>query len=614
MVFESNAAPLPRHIADVVRSSSLEGVAVVPHSHIEPREVVALIRRELPNTRSRRTANGTALSLNEALTLRDQARVLPFRWTAPALQYVKNREWARGNMKHVLEAVQRLRETGRAGAVEMFPELARESPLDDHQVVNVAAMTLRGSPGLCLFDEQGAGKTVSMIYAFDALVRRDEVDLLLIAAPKSMVGEWPKDFSRFTNDLYRVEVVVGTSRQKLAAIASRADVLITNFETVVAFEDQFEALLRSYNGRASIAVDESFFIKSPEARRTMALRRLREWCARGYVLCGTPAPNSPADIVEQFNFADFGTTFDGVEVPDDRTLALPVVQAVINERGPFIRNLKSDVLPDLPTKSYERVMVQLEPKQASLYVKALSALVDDLENTSDIEFKRSITNFLSQRSLLLQICSNPAATVQDYAETPAKLLALDQVVEKYVGVQGEKIVIWSFYTATIDSIMFRYGAYGAVRYDGKVVSVEERRDAVTRFQTDDATRIFVANPAAAGAGLTLHRARAAVYESMSNQAAHYLQSLDRIHRRGQERAVEYIVLLCQDTIEEAEYQRLLNKEASAQELLGDIVDPPVVRTSMLLEATALLDRFKTGPSAGYMRNDSAEGQGRDAVY
>ena len=68
--------------------------------------------------------------------------------------------------------------------------------------------------------------------------------------------------------------------------------------------------------------------------------------------------------------------------------------------------------------------------------------------------------------------------------------------------------------------------------------------------------LFVGDPGAAGAGLTLHRARYAVYESMSNQAAHYLQSLDRIHRRGQDRPVEYLVLLCDETIESPEYERI----------------------------------------------------------
>jgi SNF2 family DNA or RNA helicase len=93
--------------------------------------------------------------------------------------------------------------------------------------------------------------------------------------------------------------------------------------------------------------------------------------------------------------------------------------------------------------------------------------------------------------------------------------------------------------------------------------------------------LFVGNPAAAGTGLTLHRARYAIYESMSNQAAHYLQSLDRIHRRGQERPVEYLVLLCDETIEPLEYERILKKEAYAQELLKDEVRPPLTREAFL---------------------------------
>ena len=95
------------------------------------------------------------------------------------------------------------------------------------------------------------------------------------------------------------------------------------------------------------------------------------------------------------------------------------------------------------------------------------------------------------------------------------------------------------------------------------------------------------DPAAAGTGLTLHRARYAIYESMSNQAAHYLQSLDRIHRRGQARPVEYLILLCDETIEQLEYERLLRKEAHAQELLRDELTPPMTRDAFLHELLGL---------------------------
>jgi SNF2 family DNA or RNA helicase len=108
-----------------------------------------------------------------------------------------------------------------------------------------------------------------------------------------------------------------------------------------------------------------------------------------------------------------------------------------------------------------------------------------------------------------------------------------------------------------------------VRIDGSVSDVAVRREAIRSFQEDDGIRIFLGNPAAAGAGLTLHRSRVAIYESMSNQAAHFMQSLDRIHRRGQERDVEYVVLLCRGTLEETEYQRLLDKTDAQADVLGD---------------------------------------------
>ena len=574
-------------LADVVRDPMLDGAFVVPFAHADAHAAMRAVRDALGGASVRRSASGIHLNQQGAEALLAAEHRLPFRWTEDARRFVLNRMRAYAVIPSVWDSVQALRTGGAAAATAQLGQREDLAALDGHQVVNVAAMTLSGSPGLCLFDEQGAGKTVSMIFAFDELVRRDEVDFMLIAAPKSMLGEWPKDFSRFTDDTYSVRVLDGNRATKLALLSGAVDVLIANFETIVSMEPELQARIKQYGGRAAIAVDESFFIKSPDAHRTMALRRLREWADRGFVLCGTPAPNSPTDVVQQFNFADFGFAFQDVHLPADREEALPLVQAVVDARGLYVRNLKLNVLPDLPGKTFNRVSVEMEPRQQALYQQALSSLAEELQRVTDEQFRRQITNFLAQRAALLQLCSNPAGVAEDYDGTPAKLAALDCIVERIVA-QGEKLVIWSFYTGTIDRIMQRYSHLGAIRYDGTVASVQERRDAVSKFQTDDQTMVLVANPAAAGAGLTLHRARYAVYESMSNQAAHYLQSLDRIHRRGQTRPVEYIVLLCQGSIEEEEYARLLRKEAAAQHLLSDVVEPPLERAAMLAETLALL--------------------------
>jgi SNF2 family DNA or RNA helicase len=277
-------------------------------------------------------------------------------------------------------------------------------------------------------------------------------------------------------------------------------------------------------------------------------------------------------------------TFAGVTVPDDREAARQTVQQAIEERGSYIRHLKVEVLPKLPAKSFNRILLPLEPEQRRLYAGALKGLILDLRSVDDKEFQRQIASFLARRTALLQICSNPAGTAEGYIEVPAKIRALDSLLDEAISHRGEKVILWSFYTNSINAIVARYGRFKPVRYDGTVSDVALRREAVRRFQEDEETMLFVANPAAAGAGLTLHRARFAVYESMSNQAAHYLQSLDRIHRRGQSRDVEYMILLCEGTIEILEYERLVGKEVSAQALLGDRVEPPMTRETMLTEA------------------------------
>ena len=549
-------------------------------------DALRVLRHALPDGADvRRSVTGLRVGARCAPSLLSPGAGITVRWTETAHRYAMNRWAARAVYPRLRESLRALREGGAAAARLTVADSLGLDVLDAHQLVNVAAMTLPDGFGVCLFDEQGAGKTVSLIFAYDLLAARGEADQVLVVAPKSMVPEWPKDFARFRPGLYRVTVVAGTAREKRAALRTASDVYVTNFETVVSLEAHFEALLRPRADRSVLVVDESFFVKSPDAKRTRALRRLREWCGRAFVLCGTPAPNAPHDLVEQFNLVDFGIAFDGVALPPDRESALPAVRTVVEGRGLYVRHLKGEVLPDLPARSFHRLYVPMRPEQARVYQRLREDLVSDVRSVSESDFRREYATFLARRSALLQVCSNPVSVVEGYDETPAKLLLLDELLDRLVHREGEKVVLWSFYRASVDVLVSRYARFGVVRYDGGVSDVSERGEAVRRFQEDDDVRLFVANPAAAGAGLTLHRARLAVYESMSNQAAHYLQSLDRVHRRGQGREVEYVVLLCQDTLEVTEYERLLDKQRMAGDLLGDAVSRPVTRESFLADLT-----------------------------
>lgn len=477
-------------------------------------------------------------------------------------------------------------------AEDALKDLVEVGVLDAHQVIGVAAASHPEIAGLCLFDEQGLGKTITTLFAFHRLRQLDQVTKMLVICPKNMLLEWVRDAERFFGTRYAVQPVAGAERDKRSCLNRAADVYVTNYETPVRLGVRMRELLQGEGGRALLVVDESFFVKNPGAQRTLALQRLRRHVRRCIVLCGTPAPNSPHDIVEQMNLADGGAAFRGVAIPEDRVAARPVIQRVVQERGLYLRRLKQEVLPSLPGKTFHRVLVPFQPQQERAYVAALEGMIHNLRAADDVTFKRNYASFLAQRSALIQICSCPGQIVDGYQEIPAKVLALDEILEELIARRGEKVVLWSFFTASLSASVTRYARFNPVRVDGSVADVTDRREAVRRFQEDDDAMLFVGNPAAAGAGLTLHRARYSVYESMSNQAAHYFQSLDRIHRRGQTRDTEYLVLLCDRSIEISEYERLLAKEQASQILLGDRVEPAPTRETMLREATSARDALR----------------------
>jgi SNF2 family DNA or RNA helicase len=499
-------------------------------------------------------------------------------WEPRALKAASVRRQIRDAAPVVIEQMRRFRDGPLEDARLAITDSPMATTLDDHQARNVAVMTLADGWGACVFDEQGTGKTVTLISAFDLLVERNLADILVVVAPKSMVAEWGVEFHRFTGGLYSVAAADGSRKERVAAIRSGADVIVMNYETMARLTDEVSRLAR--RSRVVLAVDESFNAKNPNATRTAALMQVREHCVRAFVLCGTPAPNAGVDLVSQFDLVDLGLTFGGVTLPKDRNKANQVVLARLNSHGFYLRSLKEKVL-DLPGREFVTVPVSLEGGQRRAYDAACKDLILDLRQSSDEQFAANIASFLARRSMLLRICSDPSPVIPGYADTPAKVVALDELLDRILG-RGDKIVLWSFYRSTLHLLSTRYAARGLVRVDGGVATAD-RRDAVKRFQEDPGVRIFVGNTAAAGAGLTLTAARVAIYESLSNQAAHYMQSLDRIHRRGQDLDVEYYFLVADDTLEVAEQQRLVDKSRYQGDLLGDDLTPPPRRSARLAE-------------------------------
>jgi SNF2 family DNA or RNA helicase len=293
-------------------------------------------------------------------------------------------------------------------------------------------------------------------------------------------------------------------------------------------------------------------------------------------------------VINQFDLADKGYTFAGFLRSSDGEADKREIESRLEHRGLFARRLKVELFPGLAKKEFHIIRVPLKGKQAQLYERARRALELELRGFDYIAFRRQLASYFQRRAALLQICATPQA-IDPTSQPSEKLPYLDELMKQLIGA-GRKVVLWSFYTSSIDELTKRYERYNPVRIDG-TVSQAARSEAIAEFQDGTRAMLFIGNPAAAGAGITLHSSYDCIYYSFSNQAAHYLQSLDRVHRRGQKApVVNYYFIVCKDTIEESEVQRLRRKELSQHALLGD----NIVFPSSIDEA---LSELQHGPSS-----------------
>lgn len=299
--------------------------------------------------------------------------------------------------------------------------------------------------------------------------------------------------------------------------------------------------------------DESHRIKTPDARVTRAVLQLRTEAARRYLLTGTPVANKPEDLWSQIFFLDdgeaLGATVD--EFRDRYWTGSGGYQDIadLQDRvaGLSLRRLKSEAL-HLPAKMYRRVEVELSSRQLEFYTRMRDELALRVKTLDGDQVLKEAEAILARLVRLAPLASNPRLLNQGYSETPAKFVALDELVANYMAIGGQKMIIWSSFVGNVKELAERYAQHGAVVLHGEV-SGEDRDRAVKSLRNDRGARILIANPAAAREGLTLTEANVAVYVDRTFNLVDYLQSQDRIHRISQARECEIILLVAKDTID-----------------------------------------------------------------
>ncbi len=465
--------------------------------------------------------------------------------------------------------------------------------LMSHQIDGVEFLLNRRA-GILAF-EQGLGKTLVAIAAFSRLRGSGAADTLIVICPNSLKRTWVAEVARFAPDL-TWKIIEGNVRVRRQLLAStREDIVILSYETARSEIVGIRALM----GRRKVALvlDESHFVKNLRSLSRVAMGYFAPLTEYRWLLSGTPLTNTVSDLYSQVGLVTTGNPLGSYEAfvlhfgdvaknPRTREEFVDVV-------APYLLRRTKEQCLNLPDKTFVDLCVELPAWQRRLYDEMRDGIIREVREMSQETYSRFLPSALTRLLRLAQIASNPALVYPEETKDPAKLVALDDLLEELIVGTGRKVVIWSYYVSTIERLVQRYASFGAVSLYGG--TPPESRQAVARkFQEDPDTFVLIANPAAAGTGFTLTAASHTVYESFSWRYDLYAQSQDRVHRIGQTMPVTYTHVVAQDTIDEVILQVLRQKSDLARSAVGDRVAPSSIAQLTPEEFCRMLETNRMG--------------------
>ncbi len=407
-----------------------------------------------------------------------------------------------------------------------------------HQKTTASFLSLRRK-AFC-FNEQGTGKTASVIWAADYLMKKGLVKRVLVLCPLSiMKSAWQQDLFKFA--MHRsCSVAYGDAKARKKIIAANAEFVILNFDGLAVVKDEI-----ANGGFDLIVVDEANAYKNPTTNRWKILNRLvRDTDPRLWMLTGTPAAQSPIDAYGLARMMDlpgcprYYTVFrDTVMrkvtqfkwVPKDN--AQTVVHKVLQ---PAIRFEKKDCL-DLPLVTHIEREAPLTPQQKKYYAQLKSQMLFEASGE-----EVSAVNAATKLNKLLQISGGAV-----YTDT-GEVLEFDvsnrlNVVLEVVEEASHKVLVFVPFTHTIELLRARMEKEGITCdvINGKV-PVNRRSEIVDRFQREANPRVLLIQPKAASHGLTLTAADTIIWYAPTTSVETYLQANARIDRAGQKNAMTVV--------------------------------------------------------------------------
>ena len=419
--------------------------------------------------------------------------------------------------------------------------------------------------------DMGLGKTVCTLTALHELkYHRFCIRKALVIAPKKVAeNTWSAEAAKWEHlqDL-RLSVVLGTAKQRIAALRADADIYIINRENT--------QWLVKYYGRDwpfdVVILDESTSFKNHQAKRFRALKAVRSRISRLIELTGTPSPRSLMDLWAQVYLLDggerLGRTISVYReiyfVPDKRSrttifsyaLKDGAEEAIYKQLSDICISMKSEDYLELPDRIDHDIPVVLDAKAAKAY--------QQLETNMLLEVgEEEIVTAASRATLtgkLLQLC-NGAVYSEIGDVIPIHECKMEVFLETLEQLQGQHVLVYYYFRHDRDRIL------AALEGTGRTVRVykgaqEERDWNAGRID------VLLAQPASCGYGLNLQDGgHHIVWFGLTWSLEEYQQANKRLHRQGQKYPVIVHRLIVKGGMDEDVIKSLESKDASQDALI-----------------------------------------------
>ena len=407
----------------------------------------------------------------------------------------------------------------------------------DHQRETSSFLTLH-KKAFC-FNEQGTGKTASVIWSADYLMKLGEINRVLVICPLSiMKSAWQEDLFKFATHR-SCSVAHGDAKARKKILAAGAEFVIINFDGVAIVEDEIKN-----GGFDLIVVDEANAYKNPQTNRWKILKRITDRVEWLWMLTGTPAAQSPLDAYGLAKLVNpqkapkfYGHYRDSVMYKVSQFKWVPkrnAQEVVHNILQPAIRFEKDQCL-DLPKVTYLDRESPLTAQQKKYYEKLKKQMTMEAAG-EQITAVNAATNL----NKLLQISGG--AVYSDTKETirfdvSKRLNAILEVIEE----ASHKVLVFVPFTHTIDLLkdFLDTKKITSTIISGKV-NLNKRSERIKQFQTEEDPRVLIIQPQAASHGLTLTAANTIIWYAPVTSVETYLQANARIDRPGQNNAMNVV--------------------------------------------------------------------------